>query len=83
MRGQHPEHLLVAIGSFANGKPTLTVSLSDDLVQEGKNAGSLVREAGKLIKGGGGGQPHFATAGGKDVDGLKAAIDKIVEMANL
>ena len=83
LRGQYPEHLLVAIGSFANGKPTLTVSLSDDLVQEGKNAGSLVREAGKLIKGGGGGQPHFATAGGKDVNGLKAAIDKIVEMANL
>ena len=83
LRGQFPERLLVAIGSFANGKPTLTVSLSDDLVKDGKNAGQLVREAGKLIKGGGGGQPHFATAGGKDPEGLKAAVDKIVEMANL
>jgi alanyl-tRNA synthetase len=83
LRAQFPEQLLVAIGSVANGKPTLTVSISDDLVKEGKNAGSYVREAGKLIKGGGGGQPHFATAGGKDPEGLKAAVDKIVELAQL
>ncbi len=83
LRAQFPEQLLVAIGSEANGKPTLTVSISDDLVKEGKNAGLYVREAGKLIKGGGGGQPHFATAGGKDPDGLKAAVDKIVELAAL
>ena len=81
LRSQFPEQLLVAIGSEANGKPTLTVSISDDLVKEGKNAGLYVREAGKLIKGGGGGQPHFATAGGKDPEGLKAAVDKIVEDA--
>ena len=81
LRGQFPEQLLVEIGSESNGKPTLTVSLSDDLVAEGKNAGLYVREAGKLIKGGGGGQPHFATAGGKDPEGLKAAVDKIVEDA--
>ena len=81
LRGQFPEQLLVVIGSESNGKPTLTVSLSDDLVAEGKNAGLYVREAGKLIKGGGGGQPHFATAGGKDPEGLKAAVDKIVEDA--
>ena len=80
LRGQFPEHLLVAIGSEAAGKPTLTVSISDDLVAEGKNAGQYVREAGKLIQGGGGGQPHFATAGGKNPDGLKAAVDKIVEL---
>ncbi|MBO7569929.1 MAG: alanine--tRNA ligase, partial [Bacteroidaceae bacterium] len=83
LRAQFPEQLLVAIGSVANGKPTLTVSISDDLVKEGKNAGLYVREAGKLIKGGGGGQPHFATAGGKDPEGLKAAVDKIVELAQL
>ena len=83
LRSQFPEGLLVAIGSAANNKPTLTVSFSDDLVKEGKNAGQLVREAGKLIRGGGGGQPHFATAGGKDPDGLKAAVDKIVELAEL
>ena len=83
LRAQFPERLLVAIGSALGGKPTLTVSFSDDLVKEGKNAGTLVREAGKLIKGGGGGQPHFATAGGKDPDGLKAAVDKVVELAEL
>ena len=81
LRGQFSEQLLVVIGSESNGKPTLTVSMSDDLVAEGKNAGLYVREAGKLIKGGGGGQPHFATAGGKDPEGLKAAVDKIVEDA--
>ena len=81
LRSQFPERLLVVIGSEAAGKPTLTVSLSDDLVKEGKNAGQYVREAGKLIQGGGGGQPHFATAGGKNPDGLKAAVDKIIEDA--
>ena len=83
LRGQFADHLLVVIGSVDNGKPTLTVSLSDDLVKEGKNAGALVREAGKLIKGGGGGQPHFATAGGKDPDGLQAAVTTIIELAEL
>ena len=83
LRGQFADHLLVVIGSVDHGKPTLTVSLSDDLVKEGKNAGALVREAGKLIKGGGGGQPHFATAGGKDPDGLQAAVTKIIELAEM
>lgn len=83
LRGQFTERLLVVIGSVAQGKPTLTVSLSDDLVKEGKNAGALVREAGKLIKGGGGGQPHFATAGGKDAEGVQAAVTKIIELAEL
>ena len=83
LRGQFTERLLVVIGSIAQGKPTLTVSLSDDLVKEGKNAGALVREAGKLIKGGGGGQPHFATAGGKDAEGVQAAVTKIIELAEL
>ena len=59
------------------GKPMLTVQLSDNLVKEGLNASTIVREAAKLIKGGGGGQPHFAQAGGKDVDGLSAALDKM------
>ena len=83
LRAQFPQQLLVAIGSATEGKPTLTVSFSDDLVADGKNAGKLVREAGKLIKGGGGGQPHFATAGGKDPEGLKAAVEKIIELAEL
>ena len=45
------------------------------------HAGNLVREAAKLIKGGGGGAPHFATAGGKDASGLEAAVAKVVELA--
>ncbi|MBQ0074452.1 MAG: alanine--tRNA ligase [Prevotella sp.] len=81
LRAQFPEKLLVAIGSASAGKPNLTVAFSDDLVAEGKNAGKIVREAGKLIQGGGGGQPHFATAGGKNPEGLKNAVEKIVELA--
>ena len=66
-----------------NGKPMLTVQLSDNLVKDGMNASVIVREAAKLIKGGGGGQPHFAQAGGKDVDGLSAAMEKMREMIKL
>ena len=80
LRTQFPENLVVALGCDNNGKPSLTVAISDDMVAAGKNAGKIIREAGKLIQGGGGGQPHFATAGGKNSDGLKAAIDKIVEL---
>ncbi len=83
LRAQFPEKLLVALGALADGKPSLTVSLSDDLVKEGKHAGNLVREAAKLIQGGGGGQPHFATAGGKNPDGIKDAVDRIIELAEL
>ena len=81
LRQQFPEKLVVAIGCVSQGKPNLTAALSDDLVKEGKNAGQIVREAGKLIQGGGGGQPHFATAGGKNTEGLKSAVDLIVELA--
>ena len=65
-----------------NGKPMLTVQLSDNLVKDGMNASAMVREAAKLIKGGGGGQPHFAQAGGKDMDGLSAAMEKMRELLN-
>ena len=76
-----PENLLFVLGSTGGGKPLLTVMLSDDMVKDhGLNAGQMVREAAKLIQGGGGGQPHFASAGGKIVDGLSAAVDKLVEM---
>ena len=75
---------LIVLGNEAEGKPMLTVAISDSLVKEnGLNAGQLVREAAKLMQGGGGGQPHFATAGGKNLDGLNAAVDKVVELANL
>jgi alanyl-tRNA synthetase len=76
--------LLCVIGSHENQKPQLTIMMSDDMVSDhGLNAGRLVREAAKLIQGGGGGQPHFAQAGGKNVDGLSAAIDKVLELCQL
>ncbi len=79
-----PGHLLCVVGSVYEGRPTLSVMISKDLIADhGLNAGQMVREAAKLIQGGGGGQPHFATAGGKNPDGLSAAVDKVVELANL
>ena len=75
-----PEKLICVVGATSQGRPSLNVMLSDDMVAEGLNAGKLVREAAKLIQGGGGGQPHFAQAGGKNVDGIKAAVDKVVEL---
>ena len=84
IREQVKENLLCVIGSVDADKPMLTVMLSDDMVKDHQlNAGQMVREAAKLIKGGGGGQPHFATAGGKDADGLSAAVDKLVALANI
>ena len=84
IRQEVTEGLLCAIGTVAGGKPMLSVMLSDDMVKDhGLNAGKMVREAAKLIQGGGGGQPHYATAGGKNADGLSAAIDKVVELAAL
>ena len=77
-----PQHLVCAIGSTGGNKPLLNVMLSDDMVKEhGLNAGQIVREAAKLIQGGGGGQPHYASAGGKNLDGLSAAVDKVIELA--
>jgi len=76
--------LLCVIGSHDNDKPQLSIMMSDDMVSEhGLNAGQMIREAAKLIQGGGGGQPHFAQAGGKSVDGLSAAVDKVVELAKI
>ena len=76
--------LLCVLGTHDNNKPQLSIMMSDDMVSDhGLNAGQMVREAAKLIQGGGGGQPHFAQAGGKNVDGLSAAVDKVIEMANL
>ena len=80
VRKQSPEHT-VFIGATTNaGKPMLTLSITDDLVKNGLNASQVVREAAKSIKGGGGGQPFFAQAGGKDSDGLSAAFDKIIAL---
>ena len=79
IRQEIPENLLCVIGSMNEGKPMISVMLSDDMVKDHNlNAGQLVREAAKLIQGGGGGQPHYATAGGKNVDGLSAAVDCVI-----
>ncbi|MBD5348464.1 MAG: alanine--tRNA ligase [Bacteroides sp.] len=64
-------------------RPTLTLMLSDDMVKSGYNASSIIREAAKLIKGGGGGQPFFAQAGGKDASGLTMASEKVLELLGL
>lgn len=84
IRQEIPEKCLCVIGTVSHEKPLLSVMMSEDLVKDHQlNAGQMVREAAKLIQGGGGGQPHYATAGGKNTDGLSAAVDKVVELASL
>lgn len=78
IRAEYPKSTIIVIGSHENGKPMITVSVSDDLTSR-FNAGQMVREAAKLIQGGGGGQPHFATAGGKNSEGLHAAVEAVKE----
>ena len=80
LRQRVAEKLVMVIGNLNDGKPTLNIMLSDDMVAMGVDAGATVREAAKLMNGGGGGQKHYATAGGKNPDGLQAAVDKAVEM---
>jgi len=73
---------LVLAGAYSfDGKPNLVLMYSNDLVAKGKNAGKDIREAAKFIQGGGGGQPGLATAGGKNPDGLKQALDTLVSIA--
>ena len=77
IRKASPENTVFIGATVSANKPLLTLMITDDLVKQGLNASQIVREAAKLIKGGGGGQPFFAQAGGKDADGLSAASDKI------
>jgi alanyl-tRNA synthetase len=72
-------NMFAVFGSAAEGKPTITCVISDDLIASRQlNAGAVVRELAKAIQGGGGGQAFFATAGGKDPSGLDEAIKKAV-----
>ena len=81
LRAQVEKGMIVVIGSQDAGKPMITVSVSEDLTSR-FNAGQLVREAAKLIQGGGGGQAHYATAGGKNPEGLAAAVQSILDKIN-
>ena len=78
------ENAVVIIGSIFDDKPALTAAASDAMVKEQNvNVSKTIREAAKLIQGGGGGQPHFATAGGKNKDGLSIAIDTFIKQLGL
>lgn len=79
LRNQYPDMALV-LGSTLGGKPSLLVALGQNRVDGGKNAGNIVRTAGKEMQGGGGGQPGFATAGGKNPAGLEAAMKMAEQM---
>ena len=80
IKGDKQPKVAFVAATHHNDKPMLTIALSDDLVKEGKNAGMIIREAAKLIQGGGGGQPGFAQAGGKNAGGLDAALNNIIEL---
>lgn len=78
--GNNTDNLFLLFGTAQNGKALLSCYISKELVAEKNlNAGTIIRELGKFIQGGGGGQPFFATAGGKYPDGIAAALEKAKE----
>ena len=80
LRNEVTEGLAFVAATKDNDKPLLTVMFSNDVVADGKNASAVVREAAKLIQGGGGGQPYFAQAGGKNAEHLSDALEKMVSL---
>ena len=81
--GQNKDNLFLLFGTEQNGKALLSCYISKELVaSKDLNAGTIVRELGKFILGGGGGQPFFATAGGKNPDGIAEALEKAKEYLN-
>ena len=80
LKNETNEKVIFIAATKDNEKPMLTVMISDELVSDTLNASKIVREAAKLIQGGGGGQPGFAQAGGKNAEGLSAALDKMKEI---
>ena len=81
MLQKEAQNLVIAAAFEAGGKPQLLLMYSADLVAAGKNAGADIRAAAKHIQGGGGGQAGLATAGGKDLGGLDAALDALLQAA--
>ena len=77
IKGEFPTSAVFIGATEFDSKPALTLMLTDDLVATGLSASTIVREAAKNIQGGGGGQSHFATAGGKNLEGLTKAFDEI------
>jgi len=79
LRGKFANQRVAIVGTtFSDDKPMISIFLSQPLVDEGKNAGTIIKSAAKLIQGGGGGQPWMATAGGRDVNGLNAAMEEML-----
>ena len=76
------KNLFLLFGAETNGKAILTCYVSKEIVSDKLNAGTIVRELGKYIQGGGGGQPFFATAGGKNPKGISEALDKAKDYLN-
>jgi len=75
------DNVVAILGGDVNGKPQIAILISDNLIKEyDLNAGTIVREAAKKMQGGGGGQPFFATAGGKNIDGLDVAIEEALQI---
>jgi len=83
IKGEIHESFFLVAGIVEESKCGIMVMMSDDLVSDGLNAGKLVKDAARYIHGGGGGQPHFATAGGKNADGISLAIEAIIEAAGM
>jgi alanyl-tRNA synthetase len=71
--------VVFAGGAMEDGKPSLVLGLSDSMVAKGLDAGKIIREAAKLIQGGGGGQAGYATAGGKNESGMASAIEQMLD----
>ncbi|MFA5655409.1 MAG: alanine--tRNA ligase [Dysgonamonadaceae bacterium] len=78
LKGEFNDNLFFVVGTVIDNKPNLTVMIGEELVKKGLHAGNIIRQAAKQIQGGGGGQPHFATAGGKNADGLKLAVEEVL-----
>ena len=79
IKAETTDSFVFVAGIIDDNKCTLMLMLSDDLVKEGLHAGKIVKESAKHIQGGGGGQPHFATAGGKNMEGLSIAVGAVKE----